>query len=101
MFDVLMDEFVEMNGTVVNNERVWSKSIEFQNHMSQKYPNITKQIAKLFHESLADGHPVEDGINHLVTKNVGTDVQTESKNTKVEVHEEENVVGKCIADFYF
>ena len=101
MFDVLMDEFVQMNGTVgVNNERVWSKSIEFQDHMSQNYPNITKQIAKLFHESLAYGHPVEDDINNLAFENVGNDEKTESKNTKGEVHEDENVLRKCIADYY-
>ena len=102
MFYVLMDEFVEMNRTQDKNDYAgdWVKVEWFQNHVSQKYPNITKQVAKIFYESLVDGETVVEDNIPRGSEHVGTELMADLKSTKVEIHEKENVAEKSFADFY-
>ena len=53
-FYVLMREFLLMNTKTPENEIDWVKKANFQSHISSSYPNLTKELAKYFYDSLKE-----------------------------------------------
>ena len=53
-FYVLLEEFEEQNNISDDGEINWVNSTMFQNNICSKYTNVTKQLARLFYDSLSE-----------------------------------------------